>query len=280
MELLNQHASFSGWQRFYRHDSTTIGLPMRFGLFVPETGNLSTVPLLVCLAGLSCNEETFASKAVAQAYASQAKIALLFPDTSPRGANIPGESETWEFGAGAGFYLDATEPPWSSFYKMESYIVKELIPVVVAEFGVGRSFVGVTGHSMGGHGALTLAFKYPGIFRSVSAFAPISSTIRSPWGRHALPRYLGDNQEAWRRVDACELLTSTGVRFPDGILVDQGMADEYVRSQLKPDLLEEACRIAGQTVTLRRHERFNDSYYFVSTFVADHVAWHAKVAGR
>ena len=271
MELLSEHGCFGGTQRFYRHDSAEIGLPMRFGLFVPPAPKA----LLVFLAGLTCTEETFATKAGAQRLAAELGLALLTPDTSPRGANAPGESEAWDFGVGAGFYLDATRAPWATHWRMESYLLNELLPQVQRETGLTRT--GLFGHSMGGHGALTLALRYPGRFQSLSAFAPIAAPMRCPWGRKAFGGYLGEDRAAWAAHDASELMKSQrAAPYPGGILIDQGLADKFLAEQLHPELLEAACTAVGQPLTLRRHAGYDHGYHFIASFVDDHLRHHAE----
>ncbi|MBU9198196.1 S-formylglutathione hydrolase [Burkholderia gladioli] len=279
LELLSSHAAFGGEQRFYRHDSAAIGLPMKFSVFLPRQAahDGARVPALFFLAGLTCNEETFMIKAGAQRFAAEHGIALIAPDTSPRGANVPGETAAWDFGVGAGFYLDASEAPWATHYRMESYIVDELRALVLGALPIEGTRLGIFGHSMGGHGALTLALRHPGVWRSVSAFAPIAAPMRCAWGEKAFTGYLGEDRERWKEHDASELVArSDAPRYADGILVDQGLADQFLPSQLNPEVFEAACREAGQPLTLRRHEGYDHGYYFISTFIADHLAHHAR----
>ncbi|MEF7617110.1 S-formylglutathione hydrolase [Aquincola sp. MAHUQ-54] len=280
-ELLSAHGCFGGEQRFYRHDSSAIGLPMRFGVYLPPQAAQGRVPVLTYLAGLTCNEETFAIKAGAQRFAAEHGIALLMPDTSPRGANVPGEADAWDFGVGAGFYLDATEAPWATHWRMESYIVDELLPLAAVELGLDGQRAGIFGHSMGGHGALTLALRHPGRFLSVSAFAPIAAPTRCPWGHKAFSGYLGADRSTWEAHDASALMSKLAAApFPEGILVDQGLADKFLAEQLYPEAFELACKAANQPLTLRRHAGYDHGYYFISTFIADHVAHHAAVLKR
>ena len=276
LELLSEHACFGGVQRFYQHVSATIGLPMRFSVFLPAQASHGSVPALVYLAGLTCNEETFMAKAGAQRYAAEHGLALIAPDTSPRDANLPGEADAWDFGLAASFYLDATQAPWATRYHMESYLVQELLPTVTMHLPVDGGRLGITGHSMGGHGALTLALKYPDLFRSVSAFAPICAPTQCPWGQKAFSGYLGADTAAWQAHDATALMAGQAqAPFPQGILIDQGLADKFLPNQLHPHLLEAACAQVGQPLTLRRHAGYDHGYYFVATFMADHVAHHA-----
>lgn len=274
LELLSEHACFGGTQRFYRHNSREIGLPMRFSIFLPEQASAGPVPALFYLAGLTCTEETFTIKAGAQRAAAEHGLILITPDTSPRGAGVTGESDSWDFGVGAGFYVDATEAPWNSHYRMYSYVL-ELYQRALLEFPVDAGRVGIFGHSMGGHGALVLALRNPDLFRSVSAFAPICAPTQCPWGRNAFSRYLGGDQPDWLQYDASALMEKSRTPFPSGILLDQGLADKFLPDQLFPELFERACQKAEQPLDLRRHAGYDHGYYFISTFVADHIRFHA-----
>ncbi|RXZ43597.1 S-formylglutathione hydrolase [Crenobacter cavernae] len=276
MEILSQHGCFGGRQGFYRHESSAIGLPMRFSVYLPPQAAHGKVPVLIYLAGLTCTEETFMIKAGAQRVAAELGIALVAPDTSPRGANIDGEDKDWDFGVGASFYLDATREPWSRHYRMESYVVDELPQTLAKHFPVDIGRMGIFGHSMGGHGALTLAFKYPQRFKSLSAFAPIVAPSRVPWGEKALAGYLGDDKDAWQAHDACELVRTLAEPYPGEILIDQGLADPFLDVQLRPELFEAACDERGQPLTLRRHAGYDHGYYFISTFIEDHLRHHAR----
>ena len=270
MELLSEHRCFGGTQRFYRHDSAEIGLPMRFALFVPPAPRA----LLVFLAGLTCTEETFPTKAGAQRLAAELGLALLAPDTSPRGAGVAGESEAWDFGVGAGFYLDATREPWARHWRMESWLLNELLPQVQREMGLTRT--GLFGHSMGGHGALTLALRHPGRFASLSALAPIAAPMRCPWGRKAFAGYLGEDRAAWAAHDASELMKlQRSAPYPGGILIDQGLADKFLAEQLHPEPFEAACAAVGQPLDLRRHAGYDHGYFFIASVVDDHLRHHA-----
>jgi S-formylglutathione hydrolase len=276
IEILSEHRSFEGIQGFYRHDSRVIGLPMRFGVYRPPQAATRPVPVLFYLAGLTCTEETAAIKAGAQRMAAELGLMLVTCDTSPRNTGIPGEADDWEFGAGAGFYLNATQPPWAQFYRMYDYVRDELRELVLVNFAADAARMGIFGHSMGGHGALVLALRNPQLFKSVSAFAPICSPSRCPWGHKALPRYLGDDQQRWKAYDAVEILKSAGRALLPEILVDQGLADKFLhQSQLLPELLEAACADVGQPLRLRRHAGYDHGYYFISTFVAEHLRFHA-----
>ena len=278
LQLLNAHACFGGAQRFYQHHSREIGLPMKVSVYLPpQAMQGAKVPALVYLAGLTCNEETFMTKAGAQQLAAQLGLALIAPDTSPRGANAPGESDSWDFGVGAGFYLDATEAPWAAHWRMESYLLQELLPLVQAELPIDGERLGIFGHSMGGHGALTLALRHPGRFKTVSAFAPICAPTQCPWGEKAFSGYLGADRGTWVAHDATVLMQNQPMApYPQGILIDQGLADKFLEPQLHPQLFEQACAQIGQPLTLRRHAGYDHGYYFVQTFMADHLAHHAK----
>ncbi|MGZ5037515.1 MAG: S-formylglutathione hydrolase [Usitatibacter sp.] len=278
MEVLGSHGCFGGVQRFYSHDSGAIGLPMRFSVFLPPAAlQRHRVPVLFYLAGLTCTEETFPAKATAQRIASKLGIALVSPDTSPRCAGVPGESDAWDFGVGAGWYLDATQDPWRRHWRMESYVVDELMPLVAGSLSIDVARAGIFGHSMGGHGALTLALRHPGKFRSVSAFAPVVAPSQTPWGVKAFGGYLGDDRALWRAHDASELMAAQpSAPYPDGILVDQGLDDKFLAEQLRPEIFEAACARAGQPLTLRRHAGYDHGYYFISSFMADHLRHHAR----
>lgn len=277
LELLSEHGSFGGVQRFYKHLSAEIGLPMRFALFLPPQALAGqTVPLLSFLAGLTCTEETFTMKAGAQRLAAELGLALLMPDTSPRGAGVDSEDHHWDFGVGAGFYLDATQAPWSGHWRMESYLLDELLPGVTAEFGLSAERQGLFGHSMGGHGALTLALRHPGRFASVSAFAPICAPSRCPWGHKAFTGYLGQDESTWLAHDASALMAQQAAApYPAGILIDQGLADKFLAEQLYPEAFEAACAAVKQPLTLRRHAGYDHGYYFIATLVDDHLRHHA-----
>jgi len=277
MELLSEHGCFGGQQRFYKHDSKEIGLPMRFSVFLPPQAGHGPVPALIYLAGLTCNEETFMIKTGAQRLAAELGLALIAPDTSPRGAHAPGEADSWDFGVGAGFYLDATQTPWVKNWRMESYITQELLPLVTNELPINPERIGIFGHSMGGHGALTLALRHPALFKSVSAFAPICAPMHCPWGHKAFTGYLGTDESRWAAHDATALMGQhTAAPYPGGILIDQGLADKFLAEQLHPHLFEAACTSAGQPLTLRRHAGYDHGYYFIASFMADHLQHHAQ----
>ena len=282
MELKNAHACFGGAQRYYEHHSSEIGLAMKFSVYLPPKAVMGEkVPALLYLAGLTCTEETFMTKAGAQRLAAELNVALICPDTSPRGAGLAGESDSWDFGVGAGFYLDATAKPWALHWRMESYILNDLLPLIGAKLPVDMNRLGIFGHSMGGHGALTLALRHPGKFKSVSAFAPIANPVNCPWGHKAFSGYLGDDKAEWAKHDASELMsTQTTAPYPAGILVDQGLADKFlIENQLLPEAFEAACAKVGQPLTLRRQSGYDHGYYFIQSFIDDHLRHHAQQLG-
>ena len=280
-DIVSEHLCFGGRQGFYKHASAETGLPMRFSVFTPPQAVAGKpLPALFFLAGLTCTEETFMIKAGAQRLAAELGLILVAPDTSPRNTGIAQPRSEWDFGHGAGFYLDATQEPWSKHFRMESWIVRELAPLVVSDFGADPERIGIFGHSMGGHGALTLAMRHPRLFRSVSAFAPIAAPSRCPWGEKAFTGYLGADRAAWLDHDASELMMlQFNPPFPKGILVDQGMADPYLQEQLYPDIFEQACAEVGQPLTLRRHAAYDHGYYFIASFIEDHLRLHAQQLG-
>jgi len=277
LRLVSEHRCYGGVQRFYEHASVEIGLPMKFSVFLPPQAEQGPVPVLFYLAGLTCNEETFMIKGGAQRVAAELGIMLVAPDTSPRGAGIVGESDAWDLGVGAGFYLDATTLPWRAHYRMESYLTGELLPLVLQTLPAQPGQVGIFGHSMGGHGALTLALRHRQLYRSVSAFAPIAAASQCPWGQKALNAYLGDARSDWLQHDASALMRAAQAPFPEGILIDQGLADQFLQQQLLPQEFEEACRQAGQTLLLRRHPGYDHGYYFVASFMEDHLRFHHRI---
>jgi S-formylglutathione hydrolase len=279
LTTLSEHGCFAGVQRFYQHASREIGLPMKFSVYLPPPAVKGVrVPALLYLAGLTCTEETFMIKAGAQQQAAALGLALITPDTSPRGANIPGESDNWDFGVGAGFYLDASQAPWRQHYRMESYITDELLPLITSQLPIDAKRLGIFGHSMGGHGALTLALRHPGMFKSLSAFAPICAPTRCPWGQKAFTGYLGPDNNTWAAHDSSALMAAqTAAPYPAGILVDQGLADKFLPTELFPEALEAACQVIGQPLTLRRHAGYDHGYYFIATFMGDHLVHHARI---
>jgi len=272
--VITEHACFGGVQGYYQHESSVIGLPMKFGVYTPPQAKTGPVPVLFFLAGLTCNEETFAIKAGAQRVAGEHRLMLVTPDTSPRGTGVAGADAAWDFGNSAGFYLDATQAPWAERWRMGSYITQELRQLVLSEFPVQTDKVGLFGHSMGGHGALTLALRHPDLYQSVSALAPIAAPTQCPWGVKAFSGYLGDDRSQWTAFDATELVKA-GHRAPP-LLIDQGLGDKFLAEQLHPHLFEAACLAAGQPLTLRRHEGYDHGYFFISTFVEDHLRHHAR----
>jgi S-formylglutathione hydrolase len=270
-----EHRAFDGRQGFYEHDSVACAGPMRFSVFLPPAAlGGARVPALYFLAGLTCNEETFMTKAGAQRVVAALGLALVAPDTSPRAARFPGDDEFWDFGLGAGFYVDATQAPWSAAYRMHSYVVDELPALIEREFPIATDARGIFGHSMGGHGALVAALRRPERYRSVSALAPICAPSEVPWGQKALSRYLGDDRAAWAEWDACALIARR--TFPGTIVVDQGTADKYLVEQLRPERLRDACAAAGQPLTLRMHEGYDHYYFMVATFVEEQLRHHAR----
>jgi S-formylglutathione hydrolase len=271
MQKIESHACFGGTQEVWSHRSRALDCDMRFGLFLPPQARHGPVPALYWLSGLTCSEQNFITKAGAQRYAAEHGIALVVPDTSPRGEGVA-DAEGYDLGQGAAFYVNATQAPWSAHYRMHDYVVDELPALVEAQFPVSAAR-SISGHSMGGHGALVAALRNPGRYRSVSAFAPIVAPTRVPWGEKAFSAYLGDDREAWRAWDACELVAAAGERLP--LLVDQGEADEFLETQLKPQLLAEACDAAGHPLELRMRPGHDHSYYFIASFIGEHVAHHA-----
>jgi len=274
LRILSEHACFGGVQRFLAHDSTECRGEMRLAVYEPPQARHGRVPVLYYLSGLTCTEETFTIKAGAQRLAAERGLLLVAPDTSPR-VRLPGDDAGWDFGLGAGFYVDATEEPWSAHYRMYSYVTRELPALIAAKFAVAdTSRQSIMGHSMGGHGALVCALRNPGQYRSVSAFAPIVAPSQVPWGRKAFGGYLGTDHDAWLVYDATHLVQQAP--RVDEILIDQGLGDKFLDEQLRPDLFADACAQSGQKLQLRRHAGYDHGYYFIQTFMADHLAWHAR----
>ena len=274
METINTNRSFGGTQGVYRHESEIVGTPMRFGVYVPPL-TIDQAPVLWWLSGLTCTEENFIAKAGAQRYAAEHGLILVAPDTSPRGAGIDGEDEAYDFGTGAGFYVDATVSPWRKHYQMFSYLRDELPHLIGANFPADMERQGILGHSMGGHGALIMALKNPGRFSSVSAFAPICNPSSCPWGQKALRGYLGEDAAVWRQWDAAALLAD-GARCPP-LLIDQGADDEFLGGgQLRPDVLQTVAQQVGQPLTLRMQAGYDHSYFFIASFIGEHLAYHAQ----
>jgi len=273
MERIEQHSSFGGRQEVWKHASSTLGCEMKFGIFLPEPAlRGEKCPVLYWLSGLTCSEQNFITKAGAQEHASRHGFIVVAPDTSPRGDDVP-DDPAYDLGQGAGFYLNATEAPWSANYRMQDYVAVELPALVERHFAAGRSR-GIFGHSMGGHGALVTALRHPGRYRSVSAFSPIVAPTRVPWGEKAFTAFLGPNREAWKAWDAVELVKDAQERLH--LLVDQGEADEFLSTQLRPELLRAACEASGHPLTLRMRAGYDHSYYFIASFLGDHFAHHAK----
>ena len=278
IEKVSAWKSFEGSQEVHAHLSTETGTKMRFGLFLPPQARQGKVPLLVWLSGLTCTEENFITKAGAQRVAAELGLAILAPDTSPRGLGYAGEDDAYDFGSGAGFYVDATQEPWKKGYRMYSYLLQELLPLVTANFPVREDRVGISGHSMGGHGALTIALKNPSRFRSVSAFSPIVAPSQVPWGEKALTGYLGPDRNTWADYDATALIASRGWKGPK-IVIDQGLADNFLKEQLRPELFQAACEKAGVPLELNLREGYDHSYYFISTFIENHLRYHRQQLG-
>ena len=273
MELVQSNRSFDGEQRIYRFNSISLQGESRFGIYLPAQALAGQAcPTLFYLAGLTCTEETFAIKAHAQRLAAQLGLVLVTPDTSPRGEQVA-QGDHWDIGQGAGFYINAIQAPWAEHFQMESYVVEELYDLVIQQFAVQAERIGIFGHSMGGHGALTLALKHPEKFKSVSAFAPICALSQCPWGEKAFSNYLGSDQAEWLKHDATALVQTKTAHFAD-ILIDQGLSDQFY-SQLNPALFQQACQAAGQPLTLREHAGYDHGYYFIQSFIDDHLQFHA-----
>ena len=274
MHLEKSHVCHGGTLHYYSHESKVTQTTMRFSLFLPQKAQKEKVPYMLFLSGLTCTAENFTTKAGAYAKASELGLAILAPDTSPRGENVP-DAETYDLGQGAGFYLDATQEPWAKHFRMESYLIEELVPTAEAEFTLRGAQKFICGHSMGGHGALTLYFKYPELFKSCSAFAPIVAPSQVPWGQKVFKAYLGDTPSEWQQHDACFLVeNATNPKQNNPILIDQGLADGFLAEQLKPHLFQEACDRVGQKLTLREHPGYDHSYFFIQSFIEDHLNWH------
>ena len=271
MQRIEHRACFGGWQDVYEHASATLGCTMRFAIYLPPQAADGPVPVLYWLSGLTCNEQNFITKAGAQRYAAEHGIAIVCPDTSPRGDDVA-DAEGYDLGKGAGFYVNATQAPWAAHYRMHDYVVDELPALVEAHFPVTTSRA-ISGHSMGGHGALVLALRNTGRYRSVSAFSPIVAPSKVPWGEKALAAYLGEDREAWKAWDACELVKRASAKLP--LLVDQGGDDEFLDSQLRPQLLQAAAVAAGHPLQLRMRPGYDHSYYFIASFIGEHIAHHA-----
>lgn len=273
MELVQSNRSFDGEQRIYRFNSISLQGESKFGIYLPAQALAGQAcPTLFYLAGLTCTEDTFAIKAHAQRLAAQLGLILVTPDTSPRGEQVA-QADHWDIGQGAGFYINATQAPWAEHFQMESYVAEELYDLVIQQFAVQAERIGIFGHSMGGHGALTLALKHPEKFKSVSAFAPICAPSQCPWGEKAFSNYLGSDQAEWLKHDATALVQTKTAHFAD-ILIDQGLSDQFY-SQLNPALFQQACQAVGQPLTLREHAGYDHGYYFIQSFIDDHLQFHA-----
>ena len=275
LTLISEHGCFGGVQRFYKHDSREIRGPMKFSAYLPPQARAGKVPVLYYLSGLTCTEETFPTKAHAQEAAAELGLMLIAPDTSPREPRLPGDADSWDFGYSAGFYVDATAAPWSQYYRMYSYVTRELAEVVAADLPAATGASGIFGHSMGGHGALVCALRNPDRYKSVSAFAPIAAPAQCPWGRKAFSNYLGTDTRNWRDYDASELVARRP--FPAPILIDQGASDQFLAEQLKPEKFSAAAAASGQRLELRMQPGYDHGYYFIQTFMADHLRHHAKL---
>ncbi len=276
MERIEHRACFGGWQDVYRHTSTTLGCDMQFAVYLPPQAATQKLPVLYWLSGLTCTEQNVITKAGAQRYAAEHGVILVAPDTSPRGDDVA-DAEGYDLGKGAGFYLNATEQPWAQHYRMHDYVVQEL-PVLIEAHFPATDARAISGHSMGGHGALVLALRNPGRYRSVSAFSPIVAPSQVPWGEKAFTAYLGDDRTAWAQWDATALIAGAGERLP--LLVDQGDADEFLQAQLQPQRLQQACEAVGHPLTLRLQPGYDHSYYFIASFIGEHIAHHAKALRR
>jgi S-formylglutathione hydrolase len=276
MDRVEHHASFDGWQDVYQHDSISLGCSMRIGVYLPPQVKDGRVPVLYWLSGLTCTEQNFITKAGAQCFAAEHGMMIVAPDTSPRGENVA-DDPAYDLGLGAGFYVNATQKPWAAHFRMYDYIVEEL-PALIENVFPADDRRAIAGHSMGGHGALVAALRNPGRYRSISAFSPIVAPSQVPWGERAFTAYLGPDRDAWKQYDSVELFKAARERLP--LLVDQGLDDEFLDRQLRPDLLEAACKAADYPLTLRRRAGYDHSYYFITSFIGDHIAHHATALSR
>jgi len=275
MEKTKSYRQFDGYTNYYSHSSTSTGGKMSFAAYLPPQAKEEKLPVLYWLSGLTCTEENFITKAYAQIFARKFGIVVVAPDTSPRGAGIAGEDDSYDLGTGAGFYVDATEAPWSKNYQMYTYVTEELRLLVEKELPVDGKRSGIFGHSMGGHGALVLGLRNPHLYRSISAFAPICAPMKAPWGQKAFGAYLGEDKAKWAQYDASELVKAAKAKTP--ILIDQGLDDEFLKGELMTERLEESCRAAGYPATIRLREGYDHSYFFISTFIEEHFAFHAEI---
>jgi len=275
LTIVSEQKAFGGTQGVYTHKARQTACAMEFSVYMPPDAANAPVPVLYYLSGLTCTQDNVTTKGGFQRYAAEHDIAVVCPDTSPRGAGYDGEDDDYDFGTGAGFYVDATEAPWSEMYRMYSYVTEELPALIGSNFSIDTSNAAIFGHSMGGHGALTIALKNPEAYKSVSAYAPIVAPMQCPWGEKALAGYLGPDREAWKAYDATALIRS-GHRIGSTILIDQGTADNFLDEQLKPQLFADACKEAGQAVDIRMREGYDHSYYLMATFMGDHISHHAR----
>jgi S-formylglutathione hydrolase len=274
LTVVSEHACFGGVQRFYKHESREVHGPMKFSAYLPPQARTGKVPVLYYLSGLTCTEETFPIKAHAQQAAAELGLILIAPDTSPREPRLPGDADSWDFGYSAGFYVDATVAPWSQYYRMYSYVTRELPELIAANLPAQAGASGIFGHSMGGHGALVCALRNPEQYKSVSAFAPVAAPMQCPWGKKAFTNYLGSDTQSWREYDATELVARRP--FPGPILIDQGTADQFLAEQLLPEKFSAAAAKSGQSLSLRMQPGYDHGYYFMQSFMADHLRHHAK----
>lgn len=278
MKKIENYKCFGGALHVYEHQSDVLNCSMKFSVFLPPQAQSEKVPFVTYLSGLTCTHENFTSKAGAYESAAETGLAIIAPDTSPRGDDVPDDADSYDFGKGAGFYINATQAPWDKHYQMESYITGELNKLVCQEFPIIQDCQGIMGHSMGGHGALTLYLKYKDLYKSVSAFSPIVAPSEVPWGQKAFSGYLGDDQNEWKKHDASALmLLSEGADKNPEILIDQGLNDQFLAEQLKPHIFEGACQKVRQKLNLRQHEGYDHSYYFIQSFIADHIRHHANI---
>ena len=283
MKISAEHYCHGGTVIYAEHEAKSTNCTMRFSVFLPPQAKTQKCPALIYLAGLTCTEDTFTTKAQAYQFAAQRGIILIAPDTSPRGDNVA-DDDGYDLGQGAGFYINATESPWKEHFQMETYIVDELPKLLREIFPIDTDRLGIFGHSMGGHGALTLYLKHPDIFKTVSAFAPICSPTKCPWGQKAFSAYLGDDEKKWQAHDATELMKSSAINWKGKsryhILIDQGLADNFLAEQLYPELFEKACKQANQPITLRRHDGYDHGYFFIQSFMNEHITHHANILGK
>lgn len=278
LQLNSQHRCFEGTVGFYQHASQTCQSEMRFAIYLPPQSQSEALPVLFFLSGLTSTEENFMDKAGAQRFAAEVGLILVAPDTSPRNTRTPGEEQDWDLGTGAGFYVDAITEPWAKHYQMYSYVVEELPMIIGEHFPILPNRQGICGHSMGGHGALVCGLRNPDRYQSISAFAPICAPCQAPWGQKAFQHYLGNQRSLWSAYDASQLVLTSP--HPTPLLIDQGMADPWLTEQLMTDQFEQACQQAQQPLILRRHPHYDHNYYFISTFIADHIQHHARALGR